>query len=208
MDIEKKELIQRLEAKGMKDKSILRAIQKVPRERFVSEKSKSLAYTDVALPIGSGQTISQPYIIAKMLTLLELNSLDKVLEIGSGSGYVSALLANITKSVIGIEKDEELVKSSKKLVKDLGYNNIKILRGDGSRGYPAYHPYQKIIVSAALPEIPPILIKQLADPGIIVAPVGNRMHQKLVVLKKIGKKTYKEEHDPCIFLPVRGEYGF
>ncbi len=205
---EKIELINRLKSKGITNERILNAIKSVPREKFVSEKSKSLAYTDIALPIKSGQTISQPFIVARMLELLELESTDKILEIGSGSGYAAALMSLLGGKVIGVDKDEDLVKSSKELLRNLGYKNIKILRGDGSKGYPPYHPYQKILVSGALPEIPEALINQLDHLGVLVAPVGDRMHQKIVKLKKVGKQITKEVHEHCIFLPIRGEYGF
>ena len=197
-----------LKARGISDKRILKAFEEVPRHRFVPDESKSLAYSDLALPIGEGQTISQPYIVALMLFHLKPESTDKVLEIGSGSGYVSALLSKLVSRVYGVELNENLVNKSKTLLKELKFNNVKIIKGDGSLGSVHYQPFDKILISAAIPKIPESIFHQLNNNGILVAPVGTRLHQKLTVFKKQSGKVSSEEFDSCMFVPMRGKAGF
>lgn len=208
-DLEKRKYMveSQLKARGISNKYILKAFEEVPRHRFVPDKEFTLAYADVAVPIGHGQTISQPYIIAKMLELLDIQPGDKVLEVGSGSGYAAALISRIAGRVIAVERVDELVKKSKDLIAELKYKNVKIVKADGSIGNIHYQPYDKILVSAAMPEIPEDMVEQLNPGGVIVAPTGERMHQKLTKLKK-GKEIKVEEHDGCMFVPVRGKKGF
>ena len=196
-----------LKRRGITNKYVLKAFLDVPREYFIPNESKNLAYADLAVPIGCSQTISQPYIIAKMLELLEVSPGDKVLEIGSGSGYVQALLSKIGCKTFGVEKIESLTNKSKQTLKSLKITP-RILTRDGSKGLIEYHPFDKILISAAIPEIPEELLTQLSSFGIIVAPIGTRMHQTLVKLKKSQQKIIKEEHDKCMFVPLLGEKGF
>ncbi|MFT4311543.1 MAG: protein-L-isoaspartate(D-aspartate) O-methyltransferase [Candidatus Woesearchaeota archaeon] len=204
----KKDFVEfQLKKRGITNKYVLKAFEEVPRQNFVPKESKNLAYADLALPIGQSQTISQPYIIAKMLELLEVTPGDKVLEIGSGSGYVQALLSKIGCKTFGVEKIESLTNKSKKTLKSLKITP-RILTRDGSKGLIEYHPFDKILISAAIPEIPEELLTQLSSFGIIVAPIGTRMQQTLVKLKKSQQKIIKEEHDKCMFVPLIGEKGF
>ena len=197
-----------LRRRGISNEKILSVMAMTPRHEFVPEISRSLSYGDFAIPIKGSQTISQPYIVAKMLELLDPHSDEKILEVGSGSGYVTALLSRMSMKVIGVEKVPELVETSRKTLKKLGIKNAGIVEGDGSLGQVHYQTYDKIIVSAACPEIPQELLDQLKNGGILVAPVGSRMQQKLVKITKKGPKTEKEEHDSCAFLPLLGKKGF
>ena len=176
-------------------------ISKIPRENFIPSELKKHAYEDTALPIGEGQTISQPYTIAIMLSLLELKRGQKVLEIGSGCGYVLALISKITQGkVFGIEIIKELVEKSKESLKE--YKNVKIYNRDGSEGIPEESPFDRIIISAAGKEIPKKLISQLKNNGIIVAPIGSRYEQSLIAFKKIKNKlTIEKEIPGFVFVP-------
>jgi len=198
--MKKSQLLQSLKQKGF-SKQIVGAFSKVKRENFIPEKLKAHAYEDTALPIGKAQTISQPYTIAMMLSLLELKTGQKVLEIGSGCGYVLALISKITNNkVFGIEIIKELVKKSKKNLKN--YKNIKIYNRDGSKGLKEKAPFDRIIISAGCSEIPKKLQNQLKNNGIIVAPVGSRHEQSLITFKKIKNKLrIKKEIPGFIFVP-------
>lgn len=195
-----------LKRRDITDKNVLEAMKEVERHEFIPEKRRDLAYGDFAIPLKDGLTISQPYIVAKMLQLLQLQPTDKLLEIGSGSGYALAVASKIVDKAIGIELDEDLIKQSKETHKKLGITNTKIVKGDGSKGLISHHPYTKILISAATPKIPEILMQQLKPNGIIVAPIGDRMNQKIT--KIIKKDKAKEEHDSCRFVPLKGKHGF
>lgn len=196
----KTELLQSLKQRGF-SKEILYAFSEVKRENFIPSKLKSHAYEDTALPVGKGQTISQPYTIGMMLSLLDLRKRQKILEVGSGCGYVLALISKITKEkVFGIEIIKELVEKSKMNLKE--YNNIEIYNRDGSRGLEEKAPFDRIIISAACKEIPKRLASQLKNNGIIVAPVGSKYEQSLIAFKKIKKKlTIKKEIPGFVFVP-------
>ncbi|MCK4647334.1 protein-L-isoaspartate O-methyltransferase [Candidatus Pacearchaeota archaeon] len=196
----KTQLLQSLKQKGF-SKKVLDSFSKVSREKFIPAKLKKHAYEDIALPIGRGQTISQPYTIAMMLSLLELKNGQKVLEIGSGCGYVFALISKITKAkVFGIEIVRELAEKSKENLKE--YNNIEVYNRDGSKGLAEESPYDRIIISAAGKEIPKKLVSQLKNNGIIVAPVGPRDGQSLIAFKKIKDKlVIKKEIPGFVFVP-------
>jgi len=198
----KQQLLQSLKQKGF-SRQILNAFSKVKRENFIPEKIKSHAYEDTALPIGKGQTISQPYTIGMMLSLLGLKKDQKILEIGSGCGYVLALISKIVGrqgKVFGIEIVRELAEKSKETLKE--YNNIKIYNRDGSKGLEEKAPFDRIIISAACKEIPKKLTSQLKNNGIIVAPVGSRYEQSLIAFKKIKDKlVIKKEIPGFVFVP-------
>ncbi len=195
--------------RGITDENLLYAMRKVERHLFLPEHNRYNAYQDFPIPIGQGQTISQPYIIALMIQLLELKSSDKVLEIGTGSGYQTALLAEIADTVCSIERIPSLARRAKELLRQLNYTNIYIKIEDGTKGwtntYPPIKEFDAIIISAATPKIPEKLVEQLADKGRMVLPYGNRFGQTLIRLTKKGEKLKREEFGGCIFVPLIGE---
>ncbi len=194
----------RIKARGIKDPRVLNAMLKVERHRFVPEHLKSRAYEDNPLPIGEGQTISQPYIVALMTELLDLKGADKVLEIGTGSGYQAAILAELAHEVYTIEIITLLAETARDRLEQLGYNNIKVKAGDGYQGWPQYAPFDAIIVTAAPDHIPQSLLDQLKEGGRMVLPVGTFPYQEL---KKIIKKSGKPEVTdilPVLFVPMTG----
>jgi len=194
-----------IKKRGITDKRVLKAMLEVPRHKFVGAALLSVAYQDSPLPIGSGQTISQPYIVALMTELLDVKDDNKVLEIGTGSGYQAAILSKLAMSVITVERIFELYQQSKELLSKLGYNNVMVVHGDGSIGYKEYAPYDRIIVTAAAPEVPESLIEQLGDNGKIVIPLGNRIVQRLEVIIKEKESTRREINEGVRFVPLLGK---
>ncbi|GAQ95758.1 protein-L-isoaspartate(D-aspartate) O-methyltransferase [Thermodesulfovibrio aggregans] len=194
--------------RGIRDKRVIEVMKKVPRHLFVPEDIIDSAYDDRALPIGYGQTISQPYIVALMTELLELKGDEKVLEIGTGSGYQAAILSELAKEVHTIERIEPLATAAKKRFENLGIQNVKVYIKDGTEGIPEEAPFDRIIITAATPDIPEPLIKQLKEEGIIVAPVGERYSQYM--LKAIKRDNELERHYliPVAFVPLIGKYGW
>jgi len=190
-----------IKARGVTDERVLKAMHKVERHLFVPLMYRHLSYGDHPLPIGEGQTISQPYIVALMTELLELKGGEKVLEIGTGSGYQAAILAELAKEVYTIEILEPLAERSQKLLKELGYENIKVKHGDGFLGWPEYAPFDAIIVTCAPEEVPLALLEQLAEGGRLVIPVGTRW-QELKQLKKIEGKIVSKSIIPVRFVPM------
>jgi protein-L-isoaspartate(D-aspartate) O-methyltransferase len=193
-----------IKARGVKDPRVLSALRKVERDRFVPEEYLNSAYSDQPLPIGEGQTISQPYIVALMTELLDLKGDEKVLEIGTGSGYQAAILAELAKEVYTIEIIESLASMAGKRLLALGYKNIKVKAGDGYSGWPEAAPFDAIIVTAAPDHIPKPLIEQLKEGGRMVVPVGTYAQE----LKKIVKRSGKIETTdviPVVFVPMTGE---
>ncbi len=190
--------------RGIKDERLLKAMLKVKRHRFVPEKMQSFAYIDRPLPIGEEQTISQPYIVALMTELLKLEGGEKILEIGTGSGYQAAILAELSKEVYTIEILEPLAKQAEKLLKDLGYGNITVKCGDGYLGWEEHAPFDAIIVTCAPPHIPQPLIDQLAEEGRMVIPVGTYI-QELKLLKKLNGKIEIISTVPVMFVPMTGD---
>jgi len=192
-----------IQARGVKDKRVLAAMRKVPREEFVPEDQRPFAFEDRPLPIGEGQTISQPYIVALMTELLELKEGEKVLEIGTGSGYQAAILAELTPNVYSIEILEPLAKRAKETLERLGYDGIKLMTGDGYKGWPQYAPFDAIIVTCAPESVPEPLKEQLKEGGRMVIPVGAQWTgQTLYVLRKKGGKLVGEEGIPVRFVPM------
>jgi len=191
-----------LKARDITDELVLDAMQKVERHRFVDEALHPRAYNDSALPVGQGQTISQPYIVA--LTLQNLNPTpdSKVLEIGTGTGYQTALLAEICASVFSIERIPQLASRARKILDELGYTNIAIRVSDGSLGWREYAPFDRIVVAAASSEVPETLIEQLAPSGRLIAPIGNKTGQKLTLFKKKDDKVKVKTICNCIFVPL------
>jgi protein-L-isoaspartate(D-aspartate) O-methyltransferase len=194
--------------RGIKDKRVLTAMRQVPRHLFVPKDTRDLAYSDGPLPIGQGQTISQPYIVALMTELLELTGQEKVLELGTGSGYQAAILSRLVAQVYSVERHAALAEQAEEVLTQLGYDNIVISVGDGTLGWPEHSPYEAIIVTAAAPDIPQPLIEQLADGGRLVAPVGSRWSQVLAKVKRQGEALTREHSTAVAFVPLVGKYGW
>jgi protein-L-isoaspartate(D-aspartate) O-methyltransferase len=199
---------QQLVPRSIRDERVLAAMRKVPRHRFMPEFSRHNAYDDMAVPIGQDQTISQPYMVAVMTQLLKLSGTERVLEIGTGSGYQAAVLAELAAEVFTVERIPELAVSAAKTLADLDYRNVTVLTSDGTLGAPEYAPFDRILVTAAAPDIPQPLVDQLADGGILVAPVGERYSQVLVQAIKSGNTIHKNYETHCIFVPLLGRYGW
>jgi protein-L-isoaspartate(D-aspartate) O-methyltransferase len=197
-----------LAQRGIADERVLQAMREVPRHRFVPEDLWDMAYRDTPLPIGHGQTISQPYIVAYMTQMLHLTPNDRVLEVGTGSGYQAAILSRLAKQVYTIERIEELAQCAEQVLIELGYDNVLVRVSDGGYGWPEAAPFDAIIVTAAAPEVPPPLIAQLADGSPLVAPIGPAGYQDLVRLYKQGDRTPIEYLTPVAFVPLVGEHGW
>lgn len=195
-------------ARGVKDARVIEAMKRVPRHYFIDKTYYHQAYNDFPLPIGNEQTISQPYMVAIMTELLELEGDEKVLEIGTGSGYQTAILALLCERVYSIERISDLSRHARQRLTKLGFKNINIMVGDGSLGWPAFSPYDGIIVTAGSPSIPDELIAQLADNGIMVLPVGGEYTQTLNVVKKHKGRIYRKELFGCAFVPLVGKSGW
>jgi protein-L-isoaspartate(D-aspartate) O-methyltransferase len=195
-------------SRGIKDERVLDAMRKVPRHLFMPEPMRHAAYEDRALAIGEEQTISQPYMVAIMTELLELSGSEKVLEIGTGSGYQAAVLAELAAEVYTIERIPELAVQAGQAMEKLGYKNINILVGDGTLGLEVEAPFDRIIVTAAAPSVPVPLVAQLEESGIIIVPVGDQSSQVLLKGRKRGRALVEEHHTPCAFVPLVGEHGW
>ncbi len=196
-----------LAARGITDPRVLAAMRRVPRERFVPDASRHLAYADSALPIDCGQTISQPYIVALMTQALELSGDERVLEVGTGCGYQTALLAELAADVYTIERHADLSRAARRRLESLGYRGIHYRVGDGTEGWPEEAPFDRIIVTAAAENLPPALWEQLEEGGIVVAPLGGQWSQRLVVLRKIRGEPIEEFLCACRFVPLVAESG-
>lgn len=200
----RKKLVETLRDKGITDANVLQAINRVPRHLFLDSSFLEYAYQDKAFPIGSGQTISQPFTVAYQTQLLQVLPGDKILEIGTGSGYQSCVLLEMGAKVYTIERQKKLFEKTKSFLPTIGYNP-KMFYGDGYKGLPPYAPFDKIIITAAAPEIPPELITQLKDGGILVIPVGPMDVQTMVTIQKINSnEIIRLEHDKFRFVPMLG----
>jgi len=197
-----------IKARGIKDERVLKAMLKVPRHLFVDEALRDQAYGDFPLPIGEGQTISQPYIVALMTEALELKGNERVLEIGTGSGYQTAILAELALWVYTIERFPTLLERAKKVLNELGYKNISFKLDDGTLGWKEAAPFDAIIVTAASPDIPPPLVEQLAEGGRMVIPIGDEFSQTLIKGGKKGGKLHTKALEPVRFVKLVGAYGF
>jgi protein-L-isoaspartate(D-aspartate) O-methyltransferase len=203
---ERENMVQRqIIGRGIKDPRVVEAMRVVPRHFFIEKTYSHQAYGDYPLPIGQEQTISQPYMVAKMTELLELNPGDHVLEIGTGSGYQTAVLAYLCKIVYTIERISELGRNAKERLLALGFGNISYMIGDGSLGWPECAPFDAIMITAGAPEIPDPLIKQLAEKGRMVIPVGDRSYQVLNFVRKQKGRIFREQFFECTFVPLVGK---
>lgn len=191
-----------LRERGILDARVLNAMGRVPRHEFVAEGDRDQAYEDYPLPIGAGQTISQPYMVGLMLETLALTPADRVLEVGTGSGYVTALLVELVAEVISVERHPSLAERAKELLTRRGYANLKVIVGDGAFGFPPGAPYNAILVSAAAPEIPPALLAQLAEGGRMVIPVGPSDSQQLLLIRMQDGQPHVTLREMCRFVPL------
>ena len=202
-------LVETLQARGIHDLAVLRAVSTVPRHRFVPDGVRHRAYEDTALPIGGGQTISQPWVQARYLEVLSLTGREKVLEVGTGSGYQTALLAQVADRVFSIERVPELTREAQRIIQELGIKNVTIMGGDGTLGWRPYAPYDAILVAAASPEAPRPLLEQLALGGRLVIPIGDRDRQVLhVVVRRDVDRFETTTLGDVRFVPLIGEHGF
>jgi|SRR5271165_217407 len=197
-----------LRQRGIRDERVLGAMARVPREKFVAPEFAGEAYADNPIPIGNGQTVSQPYMVAAMVEALELRPLDRVLEVGTGTGYEAAVLAELASEVWTIERHAELAEKARQVLLDLSYTNVQVIPGDGSLGLPEQSPFDKIVVAAGAPEAPPSLVAQLAEHGVMVVPVGDRSQQQLQVVRKIGREIIVTRLVLCCFVPLIGAEGW
>jgi protein-L-isoaspartate(D-aspartate) O-methyltransferase len=198
-------------ARGIRDPRVLKALEKVPRHLFVNEALRDQAYNDNPLPIDGGQTISQPYIVALMTEALELTGSEKVLEIGTGSGYQTAILAELADHVFSIDRIASLAGNARRLLESLNYYNIAIRVGDGTLGWKDEAPFDAIMVTAGAPDIPKTLVEQIAVGGRLVVPVGGRHSQALIKLTRLSESIHdvkKEDLGGCRFVDLIGEYGW
>lgn len=198
-----------IERRGVFDERVLEAMRSVPRHRFVPRHLDIEAYSDYPLPIGHEQTISQPYIVALMSSLLELTPDARVLEIGTGSGYQTAILSKLAGKVISLEIIPELAKQARQTLAECDIQNVEIHCRDGSGGYPDCAPYEGILVAACAPRVPGVLLEQLREGGRLVIPVGDHWQQLLQIwMKSLTGEISKTDHIPVAFVPLRGEWGF
>jgi len=200
-------LISRLEETGIRDPRVLEAIRKVPRHLFIDEALAHRAYEDTALPIGHGQTISQPWIVARMTEALLQTSPKRVLEIGTGSGYQTAVLCELVPEVFSIERIEPLQSSARRCLQKIGYRNYRLQCADGSMGWGTFAPFDAILIAAAAPAIPSTLLEQLATPGLLIMPVGNAAQQSLLLLRRSSAGDQTEILAEAKFVPLIAEPG-
>ncbi len=197
-----------LRRRGITDATVLAAMAEVPRHEFVPHELRSRAYEDAPLPIGGGQTISQPYIVAAMTAALRLQPEDRVLEIGTGCGYQAAVLSRLAKEVFTIERRAELASAASEKLARLGYSNVHVHCGDGTLGLPEFAPFNAILVAAAAPAVPQPLLGQLAEGGRMILPIGDAEHQELRLIEKQGAAFLTSTMEGCRFVPLVGYYGW
>jgi protein-L-isoaspartate(D-aspartate) O-methyltransferase len=202
------QLVETLQRKGIRDLAVLRAIGMVPRHLFVPESVRHRAYDDAALPIGGGQTISQPWVQARYLELAALTGRERVLEVGAGSGYQTALLALLADAIFAVERIPALAQSARAALDAAGLRNVTVLVGDGTLGWRPFAPYDAILVAAASPEIPGPLVDQLAPGGRLIIPLGDRSNQVLTVVQRVGDEVRTSMVADVRFVPLLGEFGF
>jgi protein-L-isoaspartate(D-aspartate) O-methyltransferase len=207
-DAQRRHLVASLRAAGIHDEQVLAAIGVTPREVFVGEQQRRWSYADQALPIGCGQTISQPLMVATMTQALQLTGHERVLEIGTGSGYQTAVLARLAAHVYTVERHQQLACQAARRIQQLGLAHVSLYVGDGSLGWPEAAPYDRILVAAAAPQIPQHLIDQLVDTGILVIPVGSQDHQELLVVRRTAAGREVRSLGGCVFVPLLGRGGW
>ncbi|MBI4470977.1 MAG: protein-L-isoaspartate(D-aspartate) O-methyltransferase [Acidobacteria bacterium] len=201
-------MIERLRRKGIRDEGVLRAMLEVPRHRFVEEALQSRAQDDHALPIKCGQTISQPYMVARMTELLGIKKHQRVLEVGAGSGYQTAILARLAGQVFAIERIPELAELARSRLERLGILNVVLGQFDGTLGWAGHAPYDAVLVAAAAPSVPEPLIGQLATGGVLVMPIGDEGSQRLVRVRRESTGNRFEDHGACVFVKLIGEHSW
>lgn len=199
---------EQIAARGISDERVLAAMRAVPRHLFVGPGFEDSAYGDHALPIGEGQTISQPYMVALMTQELALDGSEKVLEVGTGSGYQTAVLAELVDRVVSVERVASLARRAQETIESLGIANVIVHIGDGTIGLSEFAPYDRILVTAGAPEVPQSLLEQLADPGIIVIPVGGQGFQELRVIRRRAGSLSERNAGGCVFVPLLGREGW
>jgi protein-L-isoaspartate(D-aspartate) O-methyltransferase len=199
---------EQLEARGIRDTRVLAAMRKVPRERFVDEAMRERAYEDGPLPIGFGQTISQPYMVARMSELGRLTGNERVLEVGAGSGYQTAILCELARSIYAVEVRAELAKDCQRRLAILGYRNVEVACFDGTHGWRERAPFDVILVAAGAPTVPPLLVDQLGEGGRLIVPVGSRHQQRLAVVTRHGERFDVDWNTPCTFVDLVGKFGW
>ena len=210
-DTQRREMVEtKLVARGIRDRRILDAFLSVPRELFLPSRLASSAYEDRALPIEAGQTISQPYVVARMVEMLRLDGHEKVLEVGTGSGYAAAILSHLAREIFTIERLDELVRLARRRLYQLDIRNVEVFRGDGSLGLPEHAPFDAIIVAAGGHQVPPALTDQLAVGGRLLIPVqAEEDYERLRLVTRVAEDRYlEEEHDEVCFVPLIGSQGW
>ena len=205
---ERERMVEEIAARGVTDPRVLAALRRVPRHRFVQEALRERAYGDHPLPIGEEQTISQPYIVGLMSSLLELTGQEKVLEIGTGSGYQTAVLAELARRVCSIERLPRLAERARATLEGLGYDNVWVRVGTGTLGWPDQAPFDRIIVTAGGPTVPPPLVQQLAEGGRMALPVGSADNQVLTIVENVGGEIRQRTHGECKFVKLVGKYAW
>jgi protein-L-isoaspartate(D-aspartate) O-methyltransferase len=206
--LRKRMIDEQLIPRGIKDPRVLDAFYKVERHKFIPEELRTSAYADFPVPIGEGQTISQPYIVALMTECLELSGQEKVLEIGTGSGYQAAILAELAKEVYTVERFGSLTKRAESVLNELGYKNIKIKVDDGTLGWQECAPFERIIITAASPRIPLPLVEQLKETGKLILPLGESFSQVLTLVEKVKGELISTQICGCVFVPLIGKYAY
>jgi protein-L-isoaspartate(D-aspartate) O-methyltransferase len=204
-------LVEKIQSQGITDSRVLDAVARVPRHRFVPEAVVQRAYEDCALPIGYGQTISQPSLQALYLQTLDIGPDDRVLEVGAGSGYQTALLAELSSNVYAVERIPELTQRGREVLDALGYHNVALVTKDGTVGWSKYAPYDAVLVGAAAPSLPDALVTQLSPRGRLLIPLGDRHHQQLTLVRKTGEGEGEIEQETvtgCVFVPLIGRFGW
>jgi len=201
-------LVETLRARGIRDLAVLKAFAETPRHLFVPEAVRHRAYEDTALPLGAGQTISQPFTQARSLEALRLTGREKVLEVGTGSGYQTALLAAVADQVFSVERLRPLAEAAQRALREGGVRNVSLLVGDGTLGWSAYAPYDAIVVAAGGPDIPPPLVAQLGPGGRLLIPLGDRGGQRLTLVERVGRELRRRALGEAHFVPLVGGHGF
>ncbi len=214
MDLVKEAVLRRrmveeqIRRRGIRDERVLSVMEELPRHRFVPAELRHLAYTDEPLPVGEGQTISQPYIVAEMTAALRLSGEERVLEIGTGTGYQTAILSRLCRAVVTIERIYSLSAEAEQRLSTMGIVNVTFVVGDGSLGSPSHAPFERILSAAASPEVPAPWLEQLSEGGIIVLPMGGRFEQELIRVTRVGDRITTDVLGGCRFVPLIGRYGF